>query len=361
MNTGEARALFIQYVSAVAYVAVERPDGSQRIGTATHVGDGVYVTARHVIEGNRIIEIVSTERTFVRLPEGADTQEFINDGTRQWPAHSVYNDHMTVARGPYFHPSEKVDLAAFVVDGADPLTPWVPLGSHLDDWIGGTDLVLTEVVVMGYPPIPMTRRPYLVATRAEINAQVDYYDTPHVHWIVSTPARGGFSGSMVIDERGIGLGVVNRSVVADGGPEELGFMSATSVEPVFVLLAEAKILPPCQSDGWEDFWNADGTSLSRPSTDGWGRQAVAQVEVFDDGQAMRLTIRVHNDADLLARAADVGSTCLRAHAIEREVNERAAIIRFTDYDPSALAALQRAAETVLAFLGGALPGVSRDR
>lgn len=252
MDTGEARALMLKYQAMVAYVAVELPDGSQSIGTATHLGEGVYVTARHVVDGNRIVEVGSTERTIIRLPEGTKSRETIVDSTGRWPAHTVHNQQITVTRGPFVHPDERVDLAAFVAHGIDPLTPWVPLGGHLDDWIGGTDFVLNEVVVMGYPPIPMTPRPYLVATRAEVNALVDYYDTPHVHWIVSAPARGGFSGSMVINEQGLGLGVVGRSVVSNGGPEVLGLTSATSVEPIYDLLGDAGITPPAQVDWLED-------------------------------------------------------------------------------------------------------------
>src|ERR1035441_11087165 len=47
--------------------------------------------------------------------------------------------------GPYFRPDETVDVAVFRVQGYDPRLPWVPLGSHLDDWLGESDFVLAEI------------------------------------------------------------------------------------------------------------------------------------------------------------------------------------------------------------------------
>lgn len=154
MDTGQARALFDQFAAAVAYVAVEKADGSQGIGTATHVGEGVYVTARHVVDGHKIIEIGSTEDVYLRLPEGTKGQISVRAGGENWPAHRVANTTMTLASDVVFHQDPAVDLAAFRVEGCDPQTPWVPFGDNLDDWLGGNDFVLFEVIVMGYPPAP---------------------------------------------------------------------------------------------------------------------------------------------------------------------------------------------------------------
>lgn len=63
------RQLFDRYAAAVAYVAVELPNGDQAIGSAFHVGDGVFVTARHVVEGRKILEIANTVHAYV--PDGA--------------------------------------------------------------------------------------------------------------------------------------------------------------------------------------------------------------------------------------------------------------------------------------------------
>jgi hypothetical protein len=359
MDTGHARALFGQFAAAVAYLAVEKADGSHAIGTATHVGEGVYVTARHVVDGHRLVEIASTEHVFLRLPEGTQSQLRVHGGAEEWPAHRVANKAMTLVSDVVFHPDPAVDLAAFRVAGCDPQTPWIPFGDHLDDWLGGGDFVLSEVIVLGYPPIPMTRKPYLLAARAEVNAQVDFYDSPNVHWILSTMARGGFSGAMVVDERGIALGVVTRSVLSGEVPEELGYMSATSIEPVYQMLADAKMLPLAQQEHWDGFWNSDMTTLERPADDGFGTQALGFVESYDDGQRLGLQVRVHSDSKLQEAAVAAALDALGAEVDEDVTEAGAAWLRLRSYGVDEVRVLKQAREAALVLLEGRLPGVSR--
>jgi len=51
MDTSRARELFQKYGAAVAYVEVESTTGERGLGSAFHVGEGVFVTARHVVDG----------------------------------------------------------------------------------------------------------------------------------------------------------------------------------------------------------------------------------------------------------------------------------------------------------------------
>lgn len=61
MSYESLRSLYDNFASAVAYIALNKPDGCQAIGSAFHIGDGVFITARHVIEGNTITEFATTE------------------------------------------------------------------------------------------------------------------------------------------------------------------------------------------------------------------------------------------------------------------------------------------------------------
>jgi V8-like Glu-specific endopeptidase len=74
MDSGKAREMFEKYAVALAYVAVETPEGDQTVGSAFHVGEGVFVTARHVLENNKILDVASTERTYIPL-SGAEALE----------------------------------------------------------------------------------------------------------------------------------------------------------------------------------------------------------------------------------------------------------------------------------------------
>jgi hypothetical protein len=62
VDSGAARQIFTDYATAMAYIEVELPNGDVSMGSAFHVGDGVFVTARHVVEGNRIAEAGSTNK-----------------------------------------------------------------------------------------------------------------------------------------------------------------------------------------------------------------------------------------------------------------------------------------------------------
>ena len=75
----------------------------------------------------------------------------------------------------------------------------IPLGGHLDDWIGD-ELVLSRVVAFGHPKIPLSKEYVLVAVQGEINAVIDKYSCPHPHFVISSIARGDFSGGPVISE-----------------------------------------------------------------------------------------------------------------------------------------------------------------
>jgi hypothetical protein len=52
-----ARTTFADYRGSVAYIATIDDNGDEGIGTAFHVGNGVFVTARHVLEGRAVKEI----------------------------------------------------------------------------------------------------------------------------------------------------------------------------------------------------------------------------------------------------------------------------------------------------------------
>jgi hypothetical protein len=306
MDSGKARELFKAYAAAAAYIEVELPNGDRHIGSAFHVGDGVFVTARHVVENNKILEICSTESTYIRLSDG-DAEKariFMVENDQRIPIRDIANGIMRLKSGPYFHHDERVDVAVFEVAEIDPDTPVVPLGSHLDDWLGSSDFVLTEAIVLGYPPIPMATGPVLVGARAEVNAQIDLYDTPNVHFILSSMPRGGFSGSVALSEYGMALGVVTRSLTADNSPTELGFMTVAGIEPIYDCLASHKLLPDIQAEGWDGLWNSTDLHFYDPKTNGPGPGflGVAGITVFDDGKKYAITVMCDVSQDLMTRA-----------------------------------------------------------
>jgi len=131
----DLRQLYLQYGCCMAYIAVEK-DGGENIGSAFHVGDGVFVTARHVVDGTRIKEMRLTNADLyfrsVLYPKNETGSYTITPDT---PRQCDNSDGMLeVAGGPWFHENPAIDVAVIHVNGMQPGAHYVPLGGHLDDW-----------------------------------------------------------------------------------------------------------------------------------------------------------------------------------------------------------------------------------
>jgi len=53
--TSEERTLFDRFAPGVAYVDVEDSAGDRQIGTCFHIGENVFITARHSL-ANAVLE-----------------------------------------------------------------------------------------------------------------------------------------------------------------------------------------------------------------------------------------------------------------------------------------------------------------
>jgi hypothetical protein len=236
------RELYERYAQAVAYVAVKRPDGTATIGTAFHVGNGVFVSAAHLLAAGELVEIATTTSMYVPDPDGTTSL-----GNREGRFRLVTPSKGQLVSGPHLHPDKNIDVGAIVVKGID--APTIPLGFHLDDMLADEQFVLRRVLVMGYPPVPLSSEPILIATEAEVNAVVDkYIGGRHPHFVVSATPRGGFSGGPCLIEWDFALGVVTEALVMNHAPSELGFMAVLTVEPILTCLEHHGIMPDCQRD-----------------------------------------------------------------------------------------------------------------
>jgi S1-C subfamily serine protease len=243
--TRTLKQLYEDYKYCVVHIAVRNAStGGVANGSGFHIGDGLIVTARHVIEGRAI--------------------ESVRGG---------YHKDLAVKR-ILFPSDEKVDLAILETDFSlayymssvsyvgdqrrnSAKTDHIPLGFHLDDWVGD-EFVLSKVLLLGYPSIPLSREPTLVAAVGEVNAVVDKYNGPHPHFIISPSPRGGFSGGPVISEYGFLLGVLTESLTENNKDVEVGFAAAISIEPLLVVLAENHIRPKSiDEETWSEFFASD--------------------------------------------------------------------------------------------------------
>lgn len=209
---------YLRFGPAVAYVESEDGRGDVHVGTAFHIGDGVFVTAKHVVEGRHNLHVATT------LPRFTDDSE-------PTPLPLVEG----VPGGPFL--SSRADVALLTLPSAKVL-PHVAIGHEISDWLGLSAWVLDEGTLLGYPQIPQSKGPVLVAARCEINAVVDKYLGGPSHYILSSMARGGFSGAPVVGSHGILLGMVTESLMRDEHPPELGYMAALTNGPIFDCIVE---------------------------------------------------------------------------------------------------------------------------
>lgn len=201
----------------------------------------MFVTARHVVEGRSNFKI--------DFDDDATTIELIQDPaffSKERPG------EVAISSGPHLHLDPTVDVACFKTDVAIP--EYLPLGAHLSDYLGQYEFILHRVLVLGYPPIPLADRLALVANAGEVNAAVELYIQKRLHFLISTMARGGFSGGPVLiayDELNEAsgtavLGIVTQSLVSNGASAESGYMAVLTVDPIYECLEAASLLPACQ-------------------------------------------------------------------------------------------------------------------
>lgn len=229
------RDTFEKFRGAMAYIEVVKPNGDIGIGSAFHIGDGILVTARHVVENCEITKIGTTES--YNLPDENGNVYIHNvEGSFR----SVVPHDLSIESGPYYHPDSSIDLAVLITKPNDCKTAY--LGLYVDDWIYNADFLLKKTVLMGYPPIPFSKEPALFVASAEINAIINKYIGKHIHYIVSAIPRGGFSGGLCLLDNYV-LGLIVESLTSDNKDTELGFMSVLSLEPIYKLLIHHNIYP----------------------------------------------------------------------------------------------------------------------
>jgi Trypsin-like peptidase domain len=230
---------------ACTAITVRLPSGDEAIGTAFHVGEGVYLTARHVLEGNTILALIPDTSGWLfrdELTVEAPTGGRLNGEISMW---RIHHPSPHIARGPFFHKDPAIDVAAFVAGGIDPNTPAMALGFHYDDWIEDRQWLLTKATVFGYPPVPTASGPIQLAATVEVNGVVDTYRDHYVRFVVSGPPRGGFSGGPAFHEHGFVLGMVIESL-EDLAKSDPGFFTVLSIEALHEILEQHGLTPAQQ-------------------------------------------------------------------------------------------------------------------
>jgi len=209
--------------SAVVFVEVRKPNGDTDIGSAFHIGDGFFATARHVIEGNEILS-VGRHDTSVKTHSGPGGQIVYSTTHPAFRVQQVENQ--------YYHPEPAIDAAIIKLAGRyEPTLQMDPAVATLTEG----EFLMEEVVVLGYPPIPFSADVHLVVFRGEVSAVLNHRIGGERYFVVSGMARGGFSGGPIVAVRNpaVVLGLVSHSLVQGDRFMELGFIGGLSAKAIF--------------------------------------------------------------------------------------------------------------------------------
>lgn len=220
--------VYQRYKPCLVQITVRKPNGDLDNGAGFHVGRGFIVTARHVVEGMELVEVAGHHHA--HSPISVSRAVYPDDP----------NIDLAVLETDFSLEHYMTEVTIMVGDTERDKTDYIPLGGHLDDWLGD-ELVLSKAVLLGFPAIPRANAVVLVAVEVVVNAIIDRYDGPHPHFIISAIPRGGFSGGPVFSEYGFLLGVMTHSLYAAAKPYELGFAAVLSIEPLLALLQEKDI------------------------------------------------------------------------------------------------------------------------
>ncbi|MFU8778848.1 MAG: trypsin-like peptidase domain-containing protein [Roseovarius sp.] len=122
----------------MAFVTIIDGNGDEGIGSAFHIGQGIFVTAWHVIEGAKIKGGATTKSALLSEEAGGKTAP---------------PRRLAIVDGPYFNPDD-LDVAVFRIDLGDAPLPAITVSQHTDASLGEDELVLSDILVIGYSTRP---------------------------------------------------------------------------------------------------------------------------------------------------------------------------------------------------------------
>jgi len=199
-----------------------------KCGTAFHIGEGLLVTAKHNVR----------EQSFSLKTQEDESIPFNGELF-------LSNDSDIAVLKTGFLPRvmwRSIQTGKELLDEiSSPM--FISLGAYFASADMAPLYLLSDVFLFGFPPIPMTNKPELVAMRAQVNAFVKTRQNDHNLFILSSTARGGFSGGPVIDKDQNLIGICIEALYRDHQEIEMGFAAAVCIDPLFDLLHTNNLYP----------------------------------------------------------------------------------------------------------------------
>lgn len=230
-------------------------DRGQGIGTGFHIGNGYMITAAHVLDGASRATLAFHDMIDRELP--AEPLENYVDFQRHFEARHRPQE-IDLSQVVYHDGGADIALFRSHVFAANDIercrTSQRPVPAHLYDRIHlgppmedelSDDLLMLQGVVLGYPSIPFSAEPALVAHEFRLSAVINRYDTGRPAFIISGIPRGGFSGAPVIAQSGWFLGVITEALYGQTltDPQAAPYFQTVTPDPVLEIVQQAGTKP----------------------------------------------------------------------------------------------------------------------
>jgi hypothetical protein len=124
-------------------------------------------------------------------------------------------------------------------------------------------------------------------------------------------------------------------------PAELGFMAVLSIEPIYECLASSRLLPQCQKEGWDDFWNTENWDFLVTEPGAGYSELKASVSRCNDGHQVYVGLYCR-DASTMEQGLAAAVNVAPADRIRvTRSDEMHACVLFLSYDEDALTLADR--------------------